>query len=179
MRRREFIVGLGGTAAAAWPLVARAQQAKPVIGFVNGQSPRVFTHLLEAFNRGLKQSGYVEGQNVAVEYRWAEGQAGRLPALVDDLVRQRVAVIVATGGAHGAARAATKTIPIVCTMGGDPVKDGYVTSLNRPGGNLTGLNVVSDALEEKRLELLHQLVPNTTLIGIIVDPTFPDAIRQT
>jgi putative ABC transport system substrate-binding protein len=153
----------------------------PVIGFANGQSRSVFAHLLAAFHRGLKESGFVEGQNVAIEYRWAEGQADRMAALVDDLVRRKVAVIVATGGAHPAAKAATTTIPIVCTMGGDPVKDGYVASLNRPGGNLTGAAVLSGELEQKRLELLHQLVPRTAIIGVLVDPTFsaaPTQLRQ-
>ena len=177
MRRRDFLGVLGG--AAAMPFTARAQQGMPVIGFANGQSRGAFGHLLAAFHRGLNESGFVEGRNVAFEYRWAEGQASRLPALVDDLVRRKVAVIVATGGAHLAAKEATTTIPIVCTIGGDPVKDGYVASLNRPGGNLTGATLLSAALEEKRLEVVHQLVPSASLIGVLVDPTFSAAATQT
>ena len=150
----------------------------PVIGFANGQSRGAFGHLLAAFHRGLNESGFVEGRNVVFEYRWAEGQSGLLPTLVDDLVRRKVTVIVATGGAHLAAKSATTTIPIVATMGGDPVKDGYVTSLNRPGRNLTGAAILSDELEEKRLEVLHQLVPSAALIGVLVDPVFTAAATQ-
>jgi putative ABC transport system substrate-binding protein len=150
-----------------------------VVGFVNGQSRGRFAHLLAAFHAGLKQAGYDEGKNVTIEYRWADGDAARLPALVADLVRRRVAVIAATGGAHDAARSATTIIPIVCTMGGDPVQQGYVTSLNRPGGNLTGAAILSDVLEQKRFEILHQLVGKPALIGILIDPGFSAAAMQT
>jgi putative ABC transport system substrate-binding protein len=177
MRRREFITLLGG-AAAAWPLAARAQQPIPVIGFLNGQSPGPFAHLLAGFRRGLSQAGYVEGRNVAIEYRWAEGHADRVAPLAAELVRSKVAVIVATGGAHQVAKAATSTIPIVCTIGADPVRDGLVASINRPGGNITGASVFAAELEAKRLGLLLELVPKATLIGILVDPNFSETHAQ-
>ena len=176
MKRRQFITLLSG-AAVVWPVAAHAQQL-PVIGFVNGQSAGAFAHLLAAFHRGLNQTGFVESQNVVMEYRWADGQPGRLPALVGDLVHRPVAVIVATGGAHMAAKAATTTIPIVCSIAGDPVEDGYVVSLNRPGGNLTGASVFSIELEGKRLEVLSQLVAKNVLIGVLIDPTFSGASTQ-
>ena len=175
MRRREFITLLGG-AAAGWPLKARAQQTSlPVIGFLNAQSPAEFAHLVAAFRRGLNDAGFSEGDNVAVEYRWGERDFARLPSLAADLVRGGPAVLVATGGAHAAGIAASKTIPIICTFGGDPVKPGFVESINRPGKNVTGVMVLTADLEAKRLELLHELVPTPGSFGILFDPTFPDA----
>jgi putative ABC transport system substrate-binding protein len=171
MRRREFIAGLGG--AAAWPLAARAQQpAMPVIGFLSAQSAEVETATVP-FLQGLKQAGYVEGQNVAVEYRWAENQPDRLPAHATDLVRRRVAVIVAAGATVAvAAKAATTTIPIVFSAGGDPVALGLVASLNRPGANVTGVAGLVSELSPKRLQLLRELMPNIALFGVLADPAF-------
>jgi putative tryptophan/tyrosine transport system substrate-binding protein len=172
MRRREFIAGLGSSAA-AWPLAARARHSPlPVVGFLNAGSPAQFAHLVAAFKQGLSDAGFVEGRNVTVEYRWAMGQYGRLSELAADLVHREVNVIAASGGTSSAlaAKGATTTIPIVFVGGGDPVGDGLVTSLNRPIANVTGLTIFSVALGVKRLELLREMVPRGTVVGMLVNP---------
>ena len=180
MKRRAFITALGG-AAVMWPLAARAQQpAVPVIGWLSGRSPEDSAHLLAAFRQGLREAGFVEGQDVAVEYRWARGQYDRLPALASDLVSRGVAVLLGIGGDVSAlaAKQATTTIPIVFGMGGDPIKAGLVDSFNRPGGNATGYTLLTNEMEPKRVGLLHELAPGISLIGALLNPSFPPAARQ-
>jgi putative ABC transport system substrate-binding protein len=174
LRRREFIFTLGG-AAAAWPLAARAQQqAMPLVGFLRSTSLVEFPHLVTAFRQGLNEIGFVEGQNVAIEFRSAEDRHDQLPALVADLIRRPVAVIVGNSIAAVAAKAATTTIPIVFASGGDPVRDGLVASLNRPGGNVTGVHFFGVVLGAKRLELLRHLMPKATPMGVLVQPNTPN-----
>jgi ABC-type uncharacterized transport system substrate-binding protein len=180
VRRRDFIALLGG-AVAARPLIARAQQSPmPVIGFLTTRSPADTTHLVAAFRKGLGEVGFVEGQNVAIEYRFALGQFDRMPALAAELVRRRVSVLAATGGEPSAyaAKAATATIPIVFTIGGDPVQENLATSLSRPGGNITGITLLTNLLEPKRLDVLHHMVPAVSTIGFLLNPSFPPAASQ-
>jgi len=179
MRRRAFIT-LVGSGVAAWPTMARAQQpAMPVIGFLHSGSPELFAARVAAFHQGLNDTGFVEGRNVAIEYRWAQGQYDRLPALAADLVHRRVAVIAATGGIPSAlaAKAATSTVPIVFVAGADPIKFGVVTSLSRPDGNITGLTAFTSELVPKRLELLHEVVQSATTVALLVNPT--NAVAET
>jgi putative ABC transport system substrate-binding protein len=174
MKRREFITLLGG-AAAAWPVAARAQQpALPVIGFLNSETPSGYAPMAAAFRQGLSETGFVEGRNVGIEYRWAEGHADRLPALAADLVRRQVAVIAAAGASSSlAAKAATTTIPIVFSAAIDPVAAGLVVSLSRPAGNVTGVTNLGVELLQKQVEMLHEVVPIATIVAGLVNPTFP------
>jgi putative tryptophan/tyrosine transport system substrate-binding protein len=179
MRRRQFITLLGGSA--AWPLGATAQQAvMPVIGYLGAESPAAFASRVTAFRQGLGESGYVEGRNVAIEFRWAGGQHNRLPVLAAELVSHRVAVIVAPGGAPAAlaAKSVTTTIPIVFEMGADPIATGLVQTINRPGGNITGVTSLNVQVTPKRLEILHEAVPAAAVITVLLNPTSPTADSQ-
>ena len=180
MRRREFIALVGG-AAAIWPLAARAQQpTMPVVGWLGSGLRQPTAHNVDAFHRGLAENGYVEGRNVAIEYRWAEGEYDRLPSLAVELVARHVTVLFAgsIAGAILAAKAATTTIPIVFASGDDPIKAGLVASLNRPGGNVTGASYFASALESKRLEMLHNLMPAAALVAVLVNPSYSEIERQ-
>jgi putative tryptophan/tyrosine transport system substrate-binding protein len=179
MRRREFITLLGG--AAAWPTAARAQQpAVPVVGYLGAQSPAAFASRVRAFRQGLGEAGYVEGRNAAIEFRWAEGHHDRLAALAADLVSRQVAVIVAPGGAPAAlaVRSVTTSIPIVFEMGADPIAIGLVSSLSRPGGNLTGVSSLNVEVTPKRLEILHESIPTAAMVAVLINPTSPTADSQ-
>jgi putative ABC transport system substrate-binding protein len=179
MRRRDFIALIAG--ASGWPLGARAQQASiPVVGFMSGRAPEDSADLVTAFRQGMAESGFVDGQNVTIEFRWANGDYDRLPALVADLVNRKVAVLVGVGGDVSAIAAAkaTTTIPVVFGMGGDPVKTGIVASFNRPGGNVTGYTIWTNEMESKRLGLLRELVPAIAVIGVLVNPRFPPTAQE-
>jgi putative ABC transport system substrate-binding protein len=178
MRRRDFIAGLGG--AATWPLAARAQVPMPTIGFLGATTPASYATFINGFRSGLKEAGFVDTENVEIIYRWAEGQYDRLPALAADLVSRQVSVIMATGGLPSslAAKGATTTIPIVFTLGSDPVKFGLVGSLNRPGGNITGITLFAYLLDAKRVELMHELSPGASVIALLVNPSNPQADAQ-
>ena len=178
LRRRHFIKLLGGTA--AWPIAARAQQATPVIGFMSGRAPETDGHLVAAVRDGLREQGFIEGQNLALEFRWARGDYDRLPALAAELVAMRVGVLLAVGGDRSglAAKGATATIPIVFGSGGDPTKNGLVESFGRPGGNATGYTLLTNQMETKRVGLLHELVPDVKLLGAVINPHFAPNAHQ-
>lgn len=178
MRRRDFIRAVA--ISSAWPLVARAQTAKPVIGFMSGRAPEESANLVTAFRQGLADSGFVDGQNVTIEFRWADGDYDRLPGLAAELVNRKVAVLIGVGGDVSAVAAAkaTTTIPVVFGMGGDPVKAGIVTSFNRPGGNVTGYTIWTNEMESKRLGLLRELVPGNKMFGVLVNPRFPPTVQE-
>jgi putative ABC transport system substrate-binding protein len=179
MKRREFITLLSG--AVAWPLAARAQQAAmPLIGFMSGRSLADASYLADAFRQGLRDTDYVEGESISIEYRWANGDYDRLPGFAADLLQRKVLVLVAVGGdpSARAAKQATSTVPIVFGMGGDPVQDGLVASFNRPGGNATGYTLLTNQMEPKRIGLLHDLVPGASLLGALINPSSPLAARQ-
>src|SRR5262249_3357762 len=179
MRRREILRMLGG--AAAWPFTAHAQQqAMPVVGFLSARSPGESATDLAAFRHGLGHAGYYDGKDVIIEYRWAEGHYDRLPAMAAELVAHQVAVLAAVGGEPSglAAKAATNTIPIVCTLGGDAVKAGLVTQLNRPGGNITGVSIVGSEIGPKRLELTHQLIPNASAVAVLINPKYSPGLAE-
>jgi putative ABC transport system substrate-binding protein len=179
VKRRDFITLFGG-AAAAWPLTVRAQPTMPVIGFMSARSPEDSVYVLQAFHKGLEEGGFVDGRNVKVEYRWGRGAYGLLPELATEFVNRRVNVPVATGGdaSARAARAATSSIPIVFTIGGDPIEAGLVESINRPGGNATGCIVLSNDMEAKRLDMMREIVPGVPLFGALINPNFPPAAGQ-
>jgi putative ABC transport system substrate-binding protein len=179
VKRREFITLLSG-ALTAWPLVGRAQQTMPVIGFMSARSPDDSAHLLLAFHQGLAEGGFVEGRDVAIEFRWARGEYDRLPAMAADLVSHQVKVLVAVGGEPSAlaAKRATSTIPVVFGIGSDPVSAGLVDSVNRPGANVTGATLLTTLMEPKRFGLLRELAPGVAVVGVLLNPTFPPAARQ-
>jgi putative ABC transport system substrate-binding protein len=179
VRRREFVFLLGGLT--AWPRVTLAQQPLPVIGFLGSASPASWAHFVDAFRAGLKETGFIEGRNVAIEFRWAEGQYDRLREMASELAGRKVAVLVSTGGMPSvlAAKEATSTIPIVFTLGVDPVRFGLVASLNRPGGNLTGVNMFTAFIDTKRLGILHDMVPKAALIAVLINPKNPNVGGRT
>jgi len=179
MKRREFIAGLGSAATSplVWPLAARAQQPMPVIGFLHGGSQAPYAQMVSAFRKGLSETGFDEGRNVAIEYRWADGNYDRLPGLAEELVNRGIAVLFTSGGSVSAlaAKDAARNIPLVFVMGSDPVKAGLVSSLSRPGGNATGVTLFTVELEAKRLELLRQLLPSLTVVAALINPSNPNA----
>jgi len=177
MRRRDFITGFAGSVV-AWPLAARAQQTMPVVGLLRSTPAGPFAHIVAAFRQGLTEAGYTEGKNVVIEQRWADNQLDKLPDLAADLVRRQAAVIVGNGPAVGVARSAAATMPIVFVIGGDPVAQGLVSSLNRPSGNLTGITFFGNRLGAKRLGILRELVPRTNVIAALFDPGFPEAVDE-